>query len=45
MVDTKKAFDILGFQPKITLPQGLGDTVTWYSQQQAAQSATGNATS
>jgi GDP-L-fucose synthase len=32
MVDTSKAKDILGFEPKISLENGLKDTVEWYMQ-------------
>jgi GDP-L-fucose synthase len=30
MVDTSKARRVLGFEPALTLEQGLADTVTWY---------------
>ena len=30
MVDTSKAKRVLGFEPLLTLEQGLADTVTWY---------------
>lgn len=30
MVDTSKAKSILGFEPEISLEEGLGDTVRWY---------------
>jgi GDP-L-fucose synthase len=35
MVDTSKAKGLLGFEPEITLEQGLRDTVKWYRQQTA----------
>jgi nucleoside-diphosphate-sugar epimerase len=33
MVDTSKAKRLLGFEPKISLKEGLRDTVEWYRQQ------------
>ena len=33
MVDVSKAKKVLGFEPKISLEEGLTDTVGWYSQQ------------
>lgn len=30
MVDTSKAKRILGFEPKISIDEGLGDTIEWY---------------
>jgi len=32
MVDTSKAKTLLGFEPKVSLEEGLYDTVTWYQQ-------------
>jgi len=32
MVDTSKAKEILGFEPQISLEDGLTDTVNWYSE-------------
>ena len=32
MVDTSKAKKILGFEPKLTLEEGLRDTVEWYKE-------------
>ena len=32
MVDTSKAKRILGFEPEVSLEEGLGDTVRWYAQ-------------
>lgn len=33
MVDTSKARELLGFEPKRSLEEGLADTVKWYAQQ------------
>jgi nucleoside-diphosphate-sugar epimerase len=30
MVDTSKAKKLLGFEPQVTLEEGLEDTVQWY---------------
>jgi GDP-L-fucose synthase len=35
MVDTSKAKQLLGFEPSISLEQGLADTVGWYREQTA----------
>lgn len=35
MVDTSKAKRLLGFEPSISLEQGLADTVRWYREQTA----------
>lgn len=34
MVDTTKAKEILGFEPRLTLEEGLIDTVNWYKESQ-----------
>lgn len=34
MVDTNKARQLLGFEPQISLEEGIKDTVEWYLQQQ-----------
>ncbi|MBM3889385.1 MAG: NAD-dependent epimerase/dehydratase family protein [Verrucomicrobia bacterium] len=34
MVDTSKAKRLLGFEPRVTLEEGLADTVRWYREQQ-----------
>jgi GDP-L-fucose synthase len=39
MVDTKKARNILGFHPVVTLSQGLEDTVKWYLKQLGTEAA------
>jgi nucleoside-diphosphate-sugar epimerase len=31
MVDTSKARRLLGFEPKISLEEGLADTVNWFA--------------
>lgn len=36
MVDCTKAKELLGFEPKISLRDGLADTVSWYKKQLAA---------
>ena len=36
MVDCNKAKDLLGFEPRISLRDGLADTVAWYKAQVAA---------
>ncbi len=33
MVDTSKAKRLLGFEPRVTLEEGLADTVRWYREQ------------
>jgi GDP-L-fucose synthase len=35
MVDTSKAKEILGFEPKVSLEEGLTDTVEWYARTRA----------
>ena len=35
MVDTSKAKSILGFEPSVSLEEGLADTVAWYRKQPA----------
>ena len=37
MVDTSKATRILGFQPDLTLEEGIRDTVNWYEESQQAR--------
>jgi GDP-L-fucose synthase len=40
IVDCAKARDALGFQPSLTLEDGIGDTVRWYSQISSRVAAT-----
>jgi len=35
MVDTSKSRRILGFEPKVSLEEGLADTIHWYKQMQS----------
>jgi len=35
MVDTSKARRILGFEPRVSLEEGLGDTIKWYKEMQS----------
>jgi len=40
MVDTSKAKKILGFEPKVSLEEGLKDTVKWYAENRTKLSQT-----
>jgi GDP-L-fucose synthase len=39
MVDTSKARRVLGFEPQMSLEEGLTDTVKWYAQRGTGQTA------